>query len=141
MSPTETSIITVDVTIQAPIDKVWTYWTTPQHIRNWNFAIDEWHCPSAQNELIVNGSFNYRMEAKDGSMGFDFAGTYDEIIEKKSIGFSLDDGRKVKVTFIDNGADTQVVESFEPEKNNPTEMQQMGWQSILNNFKKYAENN
>jgi uncharacterized protein YndB with AHSA1/START domain len=131
--------ITVETTIKAPIEQVWEFWTAPEHIIHWNFATDDWSCPSAENDLRPGGAFNWRMEAKNGSMGFDFTGTYDEIEQYKSIKYTLDDGRKTEITFSTKGDSTEVVETFEPESSNPLELQQTGWQSILNNFKKYAE--
>jgi uncharacterized protein YndB with AHSA1/START domain len=131
--------ITVETTIKAPIERVWECWTTPEHIVYWNFATDEWRCPSAENDLQTGGRFNWRMEAKDGSMGFDFSGTYDEIKPLESIKFSLDDGRKTEITFSSIGDSTDIVETFEAESSSSFEMQQTGWQLILDNFKKYTE--
>ena len=91
--------ITVETTIKAPIEQVWEFWTTPEHIINWNFATDQWCCPSAKNDLRPGGEINWRMEAKDGSMGFDFMGTYDEIEQYKRIKYTLDDGRKTEISF------------------------------------------
>jgi predicted 3-demethylubiquinone-9 3-methyltransferase (glyoxalase superfamily)/uncharacterized protein YndB with AHSA1/START domain len=135
------TVVTVQTTVQAPIEKVWEMWTKPEHITNWNFAIDAWHSPKAENDLKVGGQFNYRMEAKDGSMGFDYTGTYTAINAHKSIAFTLDDNRKVQVHFsvVDEG--TFVMETFAVEDSNDVEMQKNGWQSILNNFKKYVESN
>ena len=131
--------ISVEVTIKAPVEQVWDYWTAPEHIINWSFATDEWYCPSAKNDLRPGGVFISRMEAKDGSIGFDFSGTYDHIEPLKSIIYTLDDGRKIEITFSFMGDSTHIIETFEAEKENSLEMQQAGWQSILNNFKKYAE--
>jgi uncharacterized protein YndB with AHSA1/START domain len=141
MAIQEKTIITVGTTINAPVKKVWEYWTKPEHITRWNSASDDWHTPSATNDLKVGGSFSCRMEAKDGSMGFDFGGVYDAIRENEYIEYTLGDGRKVKVTFtaVENG--TKVSESFDAETTNSREMQKAGWQSILENFKKYTENN
>ena len=116
-------------------------WTKPEHIKNWNNASAEWHTPSAENDLRPGGEFVYRMEAKDGSFGFDFGGVYDEIAKDKSIAYTLDDGRKVKVEFTNANAETHIVETFEPENANSLEMQRAGWQAILDNFKSYTEAN
>ena len=134
-------VITVENVINAPIEKVWQYWTKNEHITKWNFASDDWHSPRAQNDLKVGGSFVYRMEAKDGSMGFDFGGTYDVIKDNAYIEYTIGDGRKVKVNFtaLNNDKATKVVESFEAEGTHSIEMQKGGWQAILDNFKKYAE--
>lgn len=132
-------VITVETIVNAPIAKVWDCWTLPQHITNWNYASDDWHTPVAENDLRVGGRFMSRMEAKDGSMGFDFFGFYDEVITHKYIAYTLGDNRKVNVTFTDMGNHSKVVECFEAENENPLELQQGGWQAILNNFKKYTE--
>ncbi len=130
--------ITVEVSLNLPIEKVWDAWTKPEHITNWNFASEDWHCPRAENDVRTGGKFSSRMEAKDGSMGFDFAGIYDEVIEHELIAYTLGD-RKVRVTFVPLGFATLVREEFEPENENSLELQKNGWQSILDNFKKYAE--
>ncbi|MEZ5017724.1 MAG: SRPBCC family protein [Flavipsychrobacter sp.] len=135
-----TSVITVAATVNAPISKVWETWTEPQHITQWNAAADTWHCPSAANDLRKGGKFTSRMEAKDGSFGFDFGGIYDEVLPHKLISYTLDDGRKVDITFTVVGDITHVTESFVAENENPIEMQQGGWQAILDNYKKYTEN-
>jgi len=131
--------IAVEVFVNAPLDKVWECWTDPKHIVNWNFASDDWHTPKTENDLRPGGKFTARMEAKDGSYGFDFEGTYDEVIEKEIIAYTLGDGRAVVIKFTDTGNETHVAETFEGEDVNPVEMQREGWQSILNNFKKYTE--
>lgn len=133
------TIITVENTVTAPVEKVWEYWTRPEHIVKWNNASDDWHTPRAENDLRVGGSFVSRMEAKDGSMGFDFGGVYDEVKNNEYIAYTMGDGRKVKITFSGKGNTTRVIESFEAESTNPVEMQKAGWQSILDNFKRYAE--
>ena len=133
------TIITVETTINSPIEKVWQYWTEPAHITNWNSASDDWHTPWAKNDLRTGGNFSSRMEAKDGSMGFEFGGVYDEVREHEYIEYTMGDGRKVKVHFTPEGNGTKVTESFDAEETNPVEMQQAGWQSILDNFKKYTE--
>jgi uncharacterized protein YndB with AHSA1/START domain len=131
--------ITVETVVKAPIEKVWELWTTPEHIVKWNFATDEWCCPSATNDFRSSGSFNWRMEAKYGSMGFDFTGTYDEIETLKSMQFTLDDGRKTEILFKFDGDSSKVIETFEAKSSTSLKIQQTGWQSILNNFKNYAE--
>ena len=135
------TVITVESTIQAPVEKVWDYWTTPAHIMQWNNASDDWHTPSVENDLRVGGSFTNRMEAKDGSFGFDFGGIYDAVTPNQYIEYTMGDGRIVKVTFQGNGDATRVVENFEAEGTNPIELQKSGWQAILDNFKKYTEGN
>ncbi|MDZ4083091.1 MAG: SRPBCC family protein, partial [Bdellovibrionales bacterium] len=133
--------IQIEATIRAPLQKVWAYWTSPEHITKWNFAIPEWHCPKATNDLRVAGKYFARMEAKDGSFGFDFEAVYDEVIPQEKIVYSMPDGRKVTTTFAHDGTATKVTTIFDAEKQNPEEMQRNGWQSILNNFKKYSEAN
>jgi uncharacterized protein YndB with AHSA1/START domain len=132
-------LITVQSNIQAPIQKVWDFFTNPQHVINWNFAMPEWHCPSATNQLEVGGEFHYTMSARDNSMSFDFWGTYQKIEKEKNIEILLGDGRSMLVTFEMTDATTIVTEKFEPENENPVEMQQAGWQMILDNFKRYVE--
>ncbi len=136
---TITTTITVESTVNAPVEKVWECWTSPHHITQWNNASNDWHTPHAENNLKVGGQFRCRMEAKDGSMGFDFIGIYDEVKINEHIAYTLEDGRKVSVTFTTEGNATKVVEAFDPENENPFELQQMGWQSFLNSFKKYTE--
>jgi uncharacterized protein YndB with AHSA1/START domain len=133
--------ITIDATVNAPVEKVWNFWTGAGHITKWNSASDDWHSPYAENDLKAGGKFLSRMEAKDGSLGFDFGGIYDEVKTHELISYTLGDGRKVKVTFLSEGNVTKIVESFEAESANSVEVQRMGWQSILNNFKKYTESN
>ncbi len=132
-------LITVSVDVESPVSKVWKYWTSPEHIMQWNNASDDWHTPRAENDLRAGGKFLYRMEAKDGSMGFDFSGEYDEIVEFKMIRYTLADSRKVTIEFSGTGNVTQIVETFEAETENSAELQQYGWQCILDNFKKHAE--
>ena len=132
-------LITVQTTIKASIEKVWNCWTHPTHIINWNFASDDWCCPKAINDLKPNGKFSWRMEAKDGSMGFDFTGIYEQIIEKELIIYKLSDGRLVKIDFSQLGAEVKLSETFEPEGINSGEQQRAGWQAILINFKNYVE--
>lgn len=125
--------------IAAPMNVVWEAWTAPEHIMQWNAASPDWHCPKAVNPLEVGLKFSSRMEAKDGSAGFDFEGTYTEIIPKQVLAYTMDDGRTVRVEFAEEGGGVRVVEWFDPEHENTVELQQQGWQSILNNFKQYAE--
>ncbi|GAB1396998.1 SRPBCC family protein [Saprospiraceae bacterium] len=133
--------VKIDAWIASDIKKVWHCWTQPEHITKWNFASEDWYCPSASNELTVGGKYTARMEARDGSFGFDFEAIYDEIVEHNKISYTMPDGRKVTTTFeADNGA-TNVTTVFDAESMNPVEMQQAGWQAILNNFKKYVEAN
>ena len=130
--------ITVETVVSAPIEKVWDAYTNPTHIVHWNFASDDWCCPRAENDLRVGGKFSSRMEAKDGSVGFDFGGTYEEVVPMERLAYSFGD-RKATVVFLQAGEETKVVVSFDPETENPIEMQRGGWQGILNNFKEYAE--
>ena len=141
MGTTDKTTITVKVLIQAPIDMVWKKWTTPEDIKKWNYASNDWHSPHVDNDLRVGGRFTFRMEAKDGSAGFDFTGVYEKIIVNELIEYVIEDGRKVKAQFIPRGDNTEVIESFEAENVNPVEMQHGGWQAILDNFKKLVENN
>ena len=137
---TRTSI-TVENTINAPVEKVWAYWSAPEHITKWNNASEDWHSPRAENDLRTGGKFSTRMEAKDGSMGFDFGGTYDEVKTNEVIAYTMSDGRKVVVNFTKVGDQAKVIETFDAEETNPIEMQRGGWQAILDNFKKYVEAN
>lgn len=134
-----TSPITIETSVDAPIETVWRYWTEPEHIMQWNSASPDWHTPSATNDLREGGSFTSRMEAKDGSMGFDFGGTYTKVVEHKEIAYTMGDGRKVSVSFDGHGGHTHISETFDPESQNSVEMQRAGWQSILDNFKSYVE--
>ncbi|MTI39632.1 SRPBCC family protein [Fulvivirga lutimaris] len=131
--------ITIQAQVAAPRNKVWEYYTSPEHITKWNFASDDWHCPSAKNDLKVGGKFNARMEAKDGSWGFDFVATYSEITPDKSYTYVMEDGRVVDVLLKDQGTGTHISVTFDSEDQNPVDMQRDGWQAILNNFKKYSE--
>jgi uncharacterized protein YndB with AHSA1/START domain len=139
MTTTEKVVIAVISEVSAPVEKVWTYWTDPKHIIRWNNASDDWHTPRVENDLREGGRFLSRMEARDGSAGFDFTGKYNKIKLFKSIEYTIDDGRKVKITFESVGNGTKITESFETENTNPAEMQRAGWQAILDNFKKYCE--
>lgn len=139
MNITEKTIITVRTTINAPVDKVWNLWTDPKHILRWNYASDDWHTPRAENDLRVGGRFLARMEAKDGSAGFDFTGEYIKVEHNRQLEYIIADGRSVQVLFIPQGDVTTVMEAFEAEQTHPPEMQQAGWQSILDNFREYVE--
>lgn len=132
--------ITVETTVNKPVENVWKIWTTPADIRQWNNPFDDWHSPRVENDLKQGGSFLYRMEAKDGSAGFDHCGKYDKVINNQLIEYTVSDGRKSIIKFVPTGDTTIVIETFEPEKENPIEMQRDFCQSVLNNFKKYAEN-
>jgi uncharacterized protein YndB with AHSA1/START domain len=134
------SKITVKTIVNAKAKKVWDYYTNPNHIIHWNFADPSWHCPSVENDLHIGGTYNARMEAKDGSYGFNFEAIYSEINEGKN--FTYEFGRRIAtVQFNDLDSQTEVVVTFDPETENPVEMQKEGWQAILNNFKNYTENN
>ena len=140
MATIEKTKITVTATINAPVEKVWSLWTDPRHIVHWNNAQDDWHTTNAENDLRVGGKFLSRMEARDGSTGFDFEGEYTRVILLKQIVYTLGDGRIVQVSFTENGKETLVAETFEAEQTYTPELQKQGWQAILNNFKKYVEN-
>lgn len=131
--------IEINVLVDLPLEKVWEFWTDPKHIVNWNNASDDWHTTSATNDLRAGGKFSYRMEAKDGSFGFDFSGVHKEIKEHVKIDSVLDDGRILIVRFDEHDGRTLVKEDFEAEMENSIELQRTGWQAILDNFKKYAE--
>jgi uncharacterized protein YndB with AHSA1/START domain len=131
--------ITIETTIKAPIEQVWSAWITPEDIKQWNFASEDWCCPDAKVDFREGGTFNLRMEARDGSIGFDLEGRYTEIVEHKSIDYALVDDRKVAVKFIGSGEGVLVSETFEAEDEHSTEQQRQGWQSILDNFRKHVE--
>ena len=137
----KTENITIKTTVQVSVEKAWRYWTAPEHITQWNNASEDWHTPHAQNDLRIGGKFTTRMEAKDGSEGFDFTGTYDDLKENKTISYSMGDGRKVHILFDGDDHQTKITETFEAESSNPVDMQKAGWQAILDNFKKYTETN
>lgn len=132
-------MITVQTIVRVPVEKAWEYWTKPEHIVHWNFASADWESPSAENDLRNGGRFKYKMAAKDGSVSFDFEGVYVSVNDKAAISYTMDDGRKVSVTFEPVDGGTRITESFDPEQENPEEMQRSGWQAILDNFKRYAE--
>lgn len=132
-------MITVKTTVITSIEKAWDFWTNPKHITNWKNASEDWHCPKAMNDLKTGGKFSFTMAAKDNSMSFDFEGIYTNVIEFKLIEYTIVDGRKVKISFEETQNGIEIIESFEAETMNPEEMQRQGWQSIIDNFKKYAE--
>jgi uncharacterized protein YndB with AHSA1/START domain len=132
-------MITVSVFVHAPIEKVWSYWTNPEFITQWAFASDSWFVPRAVNDVRVGGAFVTRMEARDGSAGFDFNGTYQEVTPMRFLRYEIEGGRSVSVSFEEEDGGVRVTEVFAPEHENPEEMQRDGWQSILNNFKKLVE--
>ncbi|WP_075997775.1 SRPBCC family protein [Salaquimonas pukyongi] len=132
--------ITIKTTIDAPVERVWEAYTTPADITRWNFASDEWCCPSAEADLKVGGAYKARMEAKDGSLGFDFEAIYDEVEPNKALTLVMTDGRKARTTFVTTENGTEVTTVFEAEDQNSIAMQRDGWQAILNNFKRHAEN-
>lgn len=131
--------ISIEAKVNAPLSDIWNAWVTPSDITAWNFANDEWQCPKAEINFKVGGKFSYRMEAKDGSAGFDFGGVFTKITPNKSIHYQLEDNRIVTIDFIETPSGVRVVESFEAENENAAEQQKQGWQSILNNFKKHVE--
>lgn len=139
MKANEQATISVETTVEVPVEKVWEFWTEPHHITKWSFASDEWHAPKAENDLRVGGTFLTRMEAKDGSFGFDFGGVYDEIKKNELISYTLGDGRKVSISFISQDHATKIIETFDAESMNSIEQQKAGWQAFLENFKKYSE--
>lgn len=132
--------IKVNVTVHADVKKVWDYYTSPKHIINWNFADPSWYCPSAENNMTVGGTYKARMEAKDGSFGFDFEAIYTQIIDGESFTYTFGD-RTANVLFKNLDNHTELIIEFDPEEENDIELQKNGWQSILNNFKSYTENN
>lgn len=141
METTANKSITVQSIINAPVEKVWKYWSEPAHITQWCQASDDWHAPHAENDLRTGGKFSTTMAAKDGSFSFDFGGIYDNVVEHKLIEYTMGDNRKVSVVFNTKGNETEVIETFEMENTHSEEMQRGGWQAILDNFKKYTETN
>ena len=133
--------ITIEATVNAPVAKVWQYYTEPKHITQWNNASDDWHTTRAENDLHKGGKFLSRMEAKDGSFGFDFGGVYDEVKANELIAYTMDDGRKAKIVFALTDNRTKIVIDFDAETENSIELQRSGWQAILDNFKKYVQTN
>ncbi|TDX87274.1 SRPBCC domain-containing protein [Epilithonimonas xixisoli] len=132
--------LTVTTEINKPVNEVWNHFNLPEHIVNWNFAHESWECPSAKNDLKVGGKLEVRMQAKDGSFGFDLVGIYDVVVENKWIKYHFEDGRNIEVIFEKISEDkTKVTENFDPENMNPLDFQKDGWQAILDNFKNYSE--
>ena len=139
MSTASKTVLTVQATPNVSLQKAWDSFTQPEHIVKWNQASPDWHSPWSKNDLRVGGAFSTRMEAKDGSMGFEFGGIYDVVTENEYIEYTLGDGRKVTVTFTQDGDGTKVVETFEAEDTHSIEMQQGGWQAIMDSYKNYTE--
>ncbi len=139
METTHKTEITVQATLSLPVDKAWQYWNTPEHITQWCQASDDWHAPYSDNDLRVDGTFKTTMAAKDGSMSFDFEGVYTSVKLHEEIAYTIADGRKVNIRFNAKGNETSILETFEAEDMNPHDMQQVGWQAILDQFKRYAE--
>ena len=131
--------IIVSTKISASIEKVWSCYTEPAHIVKWNFASDDWESPHAENDVKVGGKFKIEMSAKDKSAGFDFEGVYTNVVEKEILEYEILGGRKVSVKFQPVTDSVVVVTTFDPEQENSLELQQTGWQAILDNFKKYVE--
>ena len=131
--------ISIEAVVGRKRREVWQFWNQPEHITHWNFASDDWQCPRAENDLRAGGRLCYRMEAKDGSFGFDFEAIYDEVVPEARLVYTLTDGRRVETCFEDVGESTRVSTVFDAEAENSTEIQRMGWQAILDNFKAYAE--
>lgn len=131
--------ITVTTIVNAPMSKVWDSWTKPEHIMNWAFASDDWEAPEAENDLRVGGNFRTRMAARDKSAGFDFSGTYTAVTDHELIEYDMDDKRHARVEFRDLPEGVNVTVTFDPENENPIDMQRDGWQAISDNFKKYVE--
>ncbi|MEY4661451.1 MAG: hypothetical protein RLZZ42_1403 [Bacteroidota bacterium] len=133
--------ITVAAEINAPLEKVWNAWSNPEAIKQWNQASADWHTTEAENDLSEGGQFRYHMAAKDGSAGFDLKGTYVAIDEFEYIEYELEDGRQVGISFMEDNGITNVTETFEAENQHSPELQQQGWQAIMNSFKQFVENN
>jgi uncharacterized protein YndB with AHSA1/START domain len=131
--------ISVETIVKASVENVWSAWITPEHINRWNAASDDWHNPRSENDLRVGGRFLYRMESKDGRMGFDFEGTYTRVIPHRLIEYTLGDHRMVSITFEPVNSGIKIVETFDADDENTAEMQRQGWQSILNRFATYVE--
>ena len=141
METSKKKLIKTETIVAATIEKVWNFWTNPEHIIQWNNASDDWHTPKAENDLSINGKFIYHMEAKDNSAAFNFEGTYKKIKNNEKIEYEIADGRNVTIDFIEEGEKIKITQTFEAEDNNTLELQKTGWQSIMDNFKKYTENN
>lgn len=137
----DTTKITIQAVVAADRQKVWNCYTQPEHITKWNFATDTWHCPAASNDMRVGGKYLARMEAKDGSFAFDFEAVYNEIVDGEKFTYTMPDNREIQVSFEQTDDKTLVIVTFDPENENPVDLQRSGWQSILDNFRKYAEGN
>ena len=131
--------ITIETFVKSDITSVWKAWNTPDDIKRWNAASDDWHTTASSIDLREGGQFKSRMEAKDGSMGFDFSGTYTRVVDNQLIEYDLDDGRSVKIEFRTEEGGVRVIETFEAEATNSPEMQRDGWQAILDNFRRFVE--
>lgn len=134
-----TAKITIQTTVFADLPKAWDYYTSPEHVTKWNFASEDWHCPSAQNDMRVGGKFVARMEAKDGSFGFDFEAVYQEIRDQAGFTYAMTDGRTVETNFEPVEGGTMITTTFDPEEQNSVEFQKQGWQAILDSYKRYTE--
>lgn len=139
MKTAETQSITVETLVNAPVENAWKVFSEPEHIRQWAFASNDWHAPYADNDLRKDGKFKTTMAAKDGSFSFDFEGVYTSVIPNKSFEYVIADGRTVRVEFIQEGNGTRIRETFDPENQNPIDMQRAGWQAILENYRKHVE--
>jgi uncharacterized protein YndB with AHSA1/START domain len=137
----DTTKITIQAVVAADRQKVWNCYTQPEHITKWNFATDTWHCPAASNDMRVGGKYLARMEAKDGSFAFDFEAVYNEIVDGEKFTYTMPDNREIQVSFEKMDDKTRVTVTFDPENENPVDLQRSGWQSILDNFRRYAEGN
>lgn len=131
--------IRVETTVEAPVERVWAAYVEPEHIVGWNAASDDWHSPRSTVDLREGGRFSSRMEARDGSMGFDFEGTYTRVTPGENLQYRMDDDRMVDVEFVETENGVRVVVDFDAEGENPAEMQREGWQAILDNFRRYVE--
>ena len=138
MEHTERTSITVETTVPVSPELAWAYWTEPKHIVEWNQASADWHTPRAENDLRVGGKFSSRMESRDGKYGFDFWGIYDTVEPYHTLNSTLGDERKVFVTFEPVASGTHIIETFEAESENSVELQQQGWQAILDSFRSYV---
>jgi len=141
MKTVETTRITVETVVNAPLEKAWRFFSEPEHVTQWAFASDDWHAPYADNDLRTNGKFKTTMAAKDGSFSFDFEGVYTNVVPNKSFEYAMADGRTVNVAFSADGPKTKVTETFDPESQNSLDMQRAGWQAILENYRKHVESN
>ncbi|RZK01649.1 MAG: polyketide cyclase [Flavobacterium sp.] len=137
----QSKMITVEIMVKAPVEKIWKHWNEPESINKWCSASPDWHTVNARNDLRVGGEISSRMEAIDGSMGFDFGGVYTDVIPHEFIAYKMGDGRKVEISFREENGLTHIRESFDPESENPEEMQRGGWQAILSNFRDFTEAN